>query len=260
MSIPPRTTDYSSRRRVVSACTGLRARRRRTTRDQVFATSPGFSSGAGPWPERASVIPYASVEMRRAPSLAGNRKVPVHMSPCQSEMTMVESTPCVEMPILRTGLRVSWNQVRSPYTWPSTGTTRLWHRSPSVATGIARRVPDLQRHRRRPAARRAPRWAHHKYVVVMWAGARLRDMTDLADPKTTLHRYLQAARDALVGRLNGLSEREARLPRTPTGNSLLGVLKHCLNVEVGYFGPRSDVRSRRPASWSRKRPSRTTPG
>lgn len=55
----------------------------------------------------ASVIPYASVEMRRAPSLAGNRKVPVHMSPCQSEMTMVESTPCVETPILRTGLRVS---------------------------------------------------------------------------------------------------------------------------------------------------------
>ena len=61
-----------------------------------------------------SVIPYASVEMRRAPSLAGNRNVPVHMSPCQSEMTTVESTPCVETAILRTGLRVSENQVRSP--------------------------------------------------------------------------------------------------------------------------------------------------
>jgi uncharacterized damage-inducible protein DinB len=62
-------------------------------------------------------------------------------------------------------------------------------------------------------------------------------MADLADPKTTLHRYLQAARDALVWKLDGLSEREARLPRTPAWNSLLGVLKHCLNVEVGYFGP-----------------------
>jgi uncharacterized damage-inducible protein DinB len=34
-----------------------------------------------------------------------------------------------------------------------------------------------------------------------------------------------------------LDERAARLPRTPTGNSLLGVAKHCLNVEAGYFGP-----------------------
>ena len=33
------------------------------------------------------------------------------------------------------------------------------------------------------------------------------------------------------------SERDARLPRTPTGNNLLGLLKHCLNVEAGYFGP-----------------------
>jgi uncharacterized damage-inducible protein DinB len=72
---------------------------------------------------------------------------------------------------------------------------------------------------------------------VVSPGARLPGMADLADPKTTLHRYLQAARDALVWKLDGLSEREARLPRTPTGNSLLGVLKHCLNVEVGYFGP-----------------------
>ena len=59
----------------------------------------------------------------------------------------------------------------------------------------------------------------------------------MGDPKTTLHRYLQAARDALVWKLDGLSERDARLPRTPTGNNLLGVLKHCLNVEAGYFGP-----------------------
>jgi uncharacterized damage-inducible protein DinB len=57
------------------------------------------------------------------------------------------------------------------------------------------------------------------------------------DDKTTLHRYLQAPRDALVWKLDGLSEFDARLPRTPTGNNLLGVLKHCLNVEAGYFGP-----------------------
>lgn len=26
------------------------------------------------------------------------------------------------------------------------------------------------------------------------------------------------------------------MPRTPTGTNLLGIVKHCLNVEVGYFG------------------------
>ena len=62
-------------------------------------------------------------------------------------------------------------------------------------------------------------------------------MAEVEDPKTTQHRYLQAARDALVWKLEGLSEREARRPRTPTGNNLLGLLKHCLNVEAGYFGP-----------------------
>jgi uncharacterized damage-inducible protein DinB len=62
-------------------------------------------------------------------------------------------------------------------------------------------------------------------------------MAEPGDEKTTLHRYLQAARDALVWKLDGLTEHEARRPRTPTGNNLLGLLKHCLNVEVGYFGP-----------------------
>jgi len=62
-------------------------------------------------------------------------------------------------------------------------------------------------------------------------------MDELADSKTVLRHYLQEARDALVWKLDGLSEYDARLPRTPTGNNLLGVLKHCLNVEAGYFGP-----------------------
>src|SRR5579875_1266605 len=57
------------------------------------------------------------------------------------------------------------------------------------------------------------------------------------DHKATLHRYLQQTRDALVWKLDGLGERQARLPRTPTGTNLLGLLKHCLHVEVGYFGP-----------------------
>lgn len=59
----------------------------------------------------------------------------------------------------------------------------------------------------------------------------------MGDPKTALHHYLQATRDDLIWKLDGLSEHDARLPRTTTGNNLLGLLKHSLNVEAGYFGP-----------------------
>jgi uncharacterized damage-inducible protein DinB len=62
-------------------------------------------------------------------------------------------------------------------------------------------------------------------------------MAEMGDPKTALHCYLQQTRDSLVWKLDGLSEREARLPRTATGNNFLGLLKHCVNVEAGYFGP-----------------------
>jgi uncharacterized damage-inducible protein DinB len=62
-------------------------------------------------------------------------------------------------------------------------------------------------------------------------------MDDLRDPKTALHHYLQEARDALHWKLGGLGERDLRLPRTPTGTNLLGIVRHVANVEIGYFGP-----------------------
>jgi uncharacterized damage-inducible protein DinB len=62
-------------------------------------------------------------------------------------------------------------------------------------------------------------------------------VSDLRDPRTILKTYLQSSREALVWKLDGLSEREARRPRTPTGTSLAGLVKHCLNVEAAYFGP-----------------------
>ncbi len=55
-------------------------------------------------------------------------------------------------------------------------------------------------------------------------------------PKACTKNYLQGARDALVWKLDGLSERDLRLPRTPTGVSLLGIFKHAMNGEVLYFG------------------------
>lgn len=62
-------------------------------------------------------------------------------------------------------------------------------------------------------------------------------MTDPGDTKAALLYYLKATREDLLWKLDGLSEREARLPRTATGTNFLGLVKHCLNVEAGYFGP-----------------------
>ncbi|MFD6176203.1 MULTISPECIES: DinB family protein [unclassified Isoptericola] len=56
------------------------------------------------------------------------------------------------------------------------------------------------------------------------------------DAKAVLHRYLREAREALLWKVEGLSEREARMPRTPTGTNLLGLVKHAATVEIGYFG------------------------
>ena len=59
----------------------------------------------------------------------------------------------------------------------------------------------------------------------------------LNDPKDDLHRYLRAAREAVVWKLDGLSEYDIRRPLTPTGTNLLGLVKHLAGVELGYFGP-----------------------
>src|SRR5436853_1215138 len=55
-------------------------------------------------------------------------------------------------------------------------------------------------------------------------------------PKQTLHRYLQIVRDAMLWKLEGLSEYDVRRPMTPTGTNLLGLVKHLASVELGYFG------------------------
>jgi uncharacterized damage-inducible protein DinB len=62
-------------------------------------------------------------------------------------------------------------------------------------------------------------------------------MSEPGDRKNVLLRHLRDSRRDLIWKLDGVSERDARLPRTPTGTSLLGIVKHCLNVEAGYFGP-----------------------
>ena len=69
------------------------------------------------------------------------------------------------------------------------------------------------------------------------------------DPKAELHVYLQRARDALVWKLDGLSEYDIRRPLTPTGTNLLGLVKHCAGVELGYFGFVFDRPADEPTPW-----------
>ncbi|MEU9303423.1 DinB family protein [Streptomyces sp. NPDC048269] len=68
-------------------------------------------------------------------------------------------------------------------------------------------------------------------------------------PKADLLRYLQAARDALMWKLDGLSEYDVRRPLTPTGTNLLGLVKHVASMELGYFGETFGRPSGEPLPW-----------
>jgi uncharacterized damage-inducible protein DinB len=66
-------------------------------------------------------------------------------------------------------------------------------------------------------------------------GDMLSDMP-ASDPKDDLRRYLQLAREALLWKLDGLSDYDVRRPLVPTGTNLLGLVKHVASVEAGYLG------------------------
>lgn len=70
-----------------------------------------------------------------------------------------------------------------------------------------------------------------------------------SDPKADLHRYLQVAREALLWKLDGLSEYDLRRPMTATGTNLLGLVKHVASVELGYFGATFGRPFDEPLSW-----------
>ncbi|WP_367319203.1 DinB family protein [Streptomyces sp. HUAS ZL42] len=70
-----------------------------------------------------------------------------------------------------------------------------------------------------------------------------------SDAKADLHFYLQSARDALLWKLEGLSEYDIRRPMTPTGTNLLGLVKHAAGVELGYLGDTFGRPSGVPLPW-----------
>ncbi len=74
-------------------------------------------------------------------------------------------------------------------------------------------------------------------------------MTVSDSAKADLHRYLQEARDALLWKLEGLSEYDIRRPMTPTGTNLLGLVKHVAGIELGYLGDTFGRPSGEPLPW-----------
>ncbi|CCK27752.1 hypothetical protein BN159_3373 [Streptomyces davaonensis JCM 4913] len=66
------------------------------------------------------------------------------------------------------------------------------------------------------------------------------EMTDAstqytAGDKETLHASLDRMRDAVLWKLEGLNDADLRRPLTPSGTSLLGLVKHLGSVEYGWF-------------------------
>lgn len=62
------------------------------------------------------------------------------------------------------------------------------------------------------------------------------DLTPETVRTARLRRALLVANEALVWKLDGLSEGDQRRPLTPTGTNLLGLVKHVASVESEYFG------------------------
>ncbi|MEW9527122.1 DinB family protein [Microbispora sp. NPDC049125] len=60
---------------------------------------------------------------------------------------------------------------------------------------------------------------------------------------------MRTAREALLRKLEGLSEYDARRPLTPTGTNLLGLVKHVASVELGYLGDVFGRPSGEPLPW-----------
>jgi hypothetical protein len=75
-----------------------------------------------------------------------------------------------------------------------------------------------------------------------------------SDGKADLHRYLQDAREALLWKLEGLSEYDVRRPLVPTGTNLLGLVKHVTGVEIGVFGETFGRPSDEQVNWDESDP------
>lgn len=57
----------------------------------------------------------------------------------------------------------------------------------------------------------------------------------LGTEKQSLHACLNSQRDAVLWKMEGLDDEQLRRPMTPSGTSILGLVKHLAHVENGWF-------------------------
>src|SRR5918994_6529003 len=76
-------------------------------------------------------------------------------------------------------------------------------------------------------------------------------------PDDVIRIYLHRSRDALIWKLDGLSEYDLRRPLTPTGTNLLGLIKHTAGVTADYLGAVFGRPSSGRCRGSARTPSRT---
>lgn len=63
----------------------------------------------------------------------------------------------------------------------------------------------------------------------------LRPPPIVADEKATLHAFLRYLREAVIAKLDGLSEEQARMPGVQSGTSLMWLVKHLRTAELNWF-------------------------
>lgn len=82
--------------------------------------------------------------------------------------------------------------------------------------------------------------AHHDLMDSSYQAVGTIAVGEATDPsgdvKRWLRGYLVRLHETLMWKIDGLGERDARWPMTPTGTNLLGLLKHVASVESEYFG------------------------
>lgn len=57
----------------------------------------------------------------------------------------------------------------------------------------------------------------------------------LGDEQQSLHASLDRHRDVVLWKLDGLDDEQLRRPMTPSGSTMLGLVKHLAAVEYGWF-------------------------
>jgi uncharacterized damage-inducible protein DinB len=86
----------------------------------------------------------------------------------------------------------------------------------------------------------------------------------VGEEKTSLRISLDRHRDVVLWKLEGLDDEQLRRPMTPTGTSLLGLVKHLAGVEYQWFsrtfGRDTEPLETDPVADMRAGPGESTPG